>query len=224
MGPRMAALVALSAGCFVKPDRPGGASGDGGASDGASSNCTMPVQSGFPGSTPCVPWGTTFGSGAMIMQSAGMLTVTPPPNLPASGGCHSVNSFQLEASGVFIEVDSVLSGVGAGTTFDISDAGSGIGFHITAAGATLLYSNDNTGYKQGATYVPSQMRWWRFRAAAGVVVEAEVAADGRHWSSFATEQVVAPGFVTVAMHADVSGVSNPAPGTAVFRNFDVCPN
>src|SRR5690349_1239241 len=107
-------VVVALAGCFAKPDPPGGAGGDGGIGDGATADaspCVTPALHGFSGTTPCAPWGMESGTTNRVMtQSGGALIISPPPNQSSLGNCSSMPPVTFDEPGAFVAVDSVASG------------------------------------------------------------------------------------------------------------------
>ena len=151
------------------------------------------------------------------------MTAVPPPNAFFEGGCQSKVPFPFLDAGAFVEVDSVLSGGAASTSFTLSASTGGGLVQFTVTNGNLVFS-DEDGFMMSQPYSATSMRWWRIRPVRSVPeLVAEVSEDGTHWSTFVTEPVVPANNIIARITATVIDASDARPGMAVFRSFDVCP-
>ncbi len=203
--------------------------GDGGgrvdaSPDGVPCASVATPHDNFSSVTACSPWGMQTGDPSITRQGQGMFVVTPQPSIPAqSGGCTTISPVALPPGGTFIEVSSALSMTGACFMwFRARSQDASIGGQLILQYGKLGISDPMAGTNGiQVAYDPVAMRWWRIRPVADGIV-GEVSPDGNAWHVFGTIPGMPTAMVTIDFEA-TCGVGDPAPGTAVFQSFDVCP-
>lgn len=213
----------LIAGCLTKPPPPlDGDAGIDGDAPVAPMCTTPPVRDDFDDTftTPCGEGFSDVDPSSTITRSGGILEMAVAAGVTTSASCSWNTRFD---DGAFIEVRRTL---GAGATFTLIQVSVGdLAVGIKAVGDSQLVMFDTAASPQELielTYVRSDMRWWRIRPEAGVVL-GEYSADGRRWKRLATSLTPAPTAATqVHLNAGAfAPLANPA--SAELDNFNVCP-
>jgi hypothetical protein len=206
-------------------DAPADGSIDGPPIDG--SQPAMCTSSGtmdtFQSNTPCNPW-ASFDStnGAQTTQSGGKLRIAAPTVGTASshGGCFALALSTFGPEGVFIAVESALTGSSSYTALTAYTA-AGQAASIAVLGGVLLVSAPGSPAVAQKVYVPAQMKWWRLRPVAGGVI-GEVSPDALTWTAVGTVPGVPPTQIKIDISAGTNAVEAAA-GIAIFDNLSTCP-
>jgi hypothetical protein len=158
-----------------------------------------------------------------IREVNGRVEITPRGNdVGQYSGYQTVTDTDLTESQVHVElVRALRTASGAEATFVVSASSNSL--RITIAGGSLKCYQVVAGtYTLLATvpYDPAQHRWLRFRERSGTTYW-EVSADGQDWTTvFSKANPITLTAVKVTLQAGLNAAV-PAPGVAIFDNFNV---
>jgi hypothetical protein len=212
----------IAAGCLSKPAPPSASSDAAGDPDGNSGPaCINPAVKDDFDDTFKPPCGAGFEDGdgsSTISRDTGSLRQTPATNKVSAASC----SWQmLFDEGAFVEVRKTLDTGGSFTILQVSNGDLSVGIQVLDETAPILMMFDTVRSESIAElpYKKNQMRWWRLRPEAGLVI-GEYSANGRAWTQLGASITPAP---TTAMLVSLNaGVYRELakPGVA---EFNVCP-
>jgi hypothetical protein len=226
------AVLAVTSGCLLKPDKPTGDGGPGSSGDGG------PVGSGHdapPGMVTCTPLALTDGAGCGVSTfsadssltstvSGGHVRIAPPANVVGSHAGCTATDYDLHA-GLFIEVVSVLTTANTYTSIEVYTANHNAGLEIQPP--DLKMSDENGTVIGSVITYGTDTRWLRIVAASDHALAGEYSADGVVWHRIGVRDVGADSIVTgttVGFGAGMfAGTSSPNPGTAEVAAFGTCP-
>ena len=208
----------------------GGGGGGGGSdasppgSDAASAACVPPDPASattFPAGSPCNGWGTEMVVSATVQQSGTGLLVSPNPSSFGAQGYCKRTGVLYGAAGTLLQIGSVIVGPGGVTGMQLGTGGTALEL-VDDAG--MLTAQDASGTIAQAPYDAATMSWfWVHPNASGTGSVFETSPDGLTWTTFTTtSQAPAASNAVIVIAATLTG-SNPAPGTARFESFDLCP-
>ena len=242
-----AALIAVAASCFTKPDEPHtGADARGpdamidgqgtGTGTGSGSNPTCSssgVWDNFESGSQCEPWGTGFGSATVpIVRTGGKLQVTP--NSMGSVYCQT-NSMIPIANGISIEIPQIATNTAmyAVTFFRLRPMSASTELAevriVTMMGMptpeVMLNCMGTLSTGSMITYSSMQHRWWKYElhpTLVNQVLHLYNSSDGMSWNDTGFTCTWNMSATNVVVQMGVEGF----PGTAaLFDNFNTktCP-
>jgi hypothetical protein len=193
-------------------------------SDASSGACVPPDPASattFPAGAPCNGWGTETVVSATVQQTGDELLVSPNPSSFGAQGYCKRPGVLYGAAGTLLQIGSVIVGPGGVTGMQLGTGGTALEL-VDDAG--MLTAQDASGTIAQAPYDAATMSWfWIHPNAAGTGSVFETSPDGLTWTTFTTtSQAPAASNAVIVIAATLTG-SNPAPGTARFESFDLCP-